>query len=348
MAKINVGVIGVGGWGKNHLRVYSELKEYCNVKAICDSNEQRAKQFGRMYKVNWYTDFKNFLKEDLDGVSICTPTSTHYSTAMKVIKAGINLLVEKPLAYKVSDALKIFRAVKTKRIKLTVGFIERFNSGVMKLRELIKKNELGDLRYISSGRMSSWSPAITNTGVITDVAIHDIDVIRFILGKDPIEVYAKAQNRIKKHPPQYETNAEIFLTFPDGESAYLVAEWLKPVEKHKKIRQLQVTGSKGTAILSYIPQLVWKIDAVDIVSPFIDVNGRPKYRTDPKNVSLLEPIPWKEPLKLELKNFIETLANNEKPVVSGLDGVRALEVAETALKSARLKTPQTITYTSLK
>jgi len=346
---LNVAVIGVGGWGKNHLRVYSQLRRLCTLKALCDLDEGRARSYGEMYKVPWYTDVTTLLeKADVDVVNICTPPSTHHPIALAAIEAGKHLLVEKPLALTPSQALGIHRAARRKGLKLTVGFIERFNSGVLRLKKLVDSKGLGSILFVSATRIAPWRSVMGNLGIIMDTAIHDVDTIRFLLGRDPHGVYAGVSNLVEEHTKGLETRAEIFLKFKGDLSAYLIAEWLKPSgERVNKIRQLQVTGSEGVAILSYIPQLVWKMKAVDVLTPFVSKDGRPKYSCDPKEVMLMEPVVWKEPLALELKSFLQSIINGEEPRVSGEDGVRAVEIVQAAMRSAEIDRPQTIPYRDL-
>ena len=132
----NIGVIGVGGWGKNHLRVLNELN--C-LKAICDTNSDNLNEYSSRYKIPGYTNIDEMIKnEKLDGVIICTPTSTHFEIASKIVKLKIPVFVEKPLASSSIEAEKLVKLVKENNTILMVGYIERFNSAVVYLKQLIK------------------------------------------------------------------------------------------------------------------------------------------------------------------------------------------------------------------
>ena len=110
MAKVGVGVIGVGGWGKNHVRAYSQLQKYCSLRAICDLDHRKARTYGKTYQVDLYTDVKELLaRDDIDGVSICTPSATHYDIALEALKSSKNILVEKPITLKPSEGAAICR-----------------------------------------------------------------------------------------------------------------------------------------------------------------------------------------------------------------------------------------------
>jgi UDP-N-acetylglucosamine 3-dehydrogenase len=342
-------VIGVGGWGKNHLRVYRRLKQLCTLKALCDIDEKRARHYGEMYKIAWYTNFAALLeKEEIDAVNICTPPLTHHPLALEAIRAGKHLLVEKPIAPTAPQAIEIYRAAKNKGLQLMVGFIERFNSGVLKVKSLIDSSDLGEVRYVSTSRIAPWTPEVDSLGVMMDTAIHDVDAVRFILSQDPVKVYAETANQVEGYKGR-ETSAEILLRFQGDLSAYLVAEWLRPTGKvTRKIRHLQVTGSEGVVILSYIPQLVWKINAIDVLSPFVNEKGKPNYSRDPTEANLIKPVVWKEPLEMELRSFLQSITEGGESAASGKDGVRAVEIVEAAARAVETGKPQTITYRTLR
>lgn len=343
MNKVGVATIGVGGWGKNHARVYDNLTELCSLKAVCDKNVERAKYYGDLYKVDWTDNLTKLLERtDIDAVSICTPSETHYEVALQALNAGKNLFIEKPLTLQLKHAFELYRTANLRKVNLMVGFIERFNTGVRKVKELINKNDLGFVSRFCATRISTKRLGTYYGDIVRDTAIHDIDVIRFISEEDPVRVYAEQQQNIQSKNSE---SIEMFLYFKSGKTAHIDAEWLHPADENmRKIRQLHVTGSNGTIILSYIPQLVWKIDAVDILSPFIDNLGRPKYSRDPRGASLIQPLVWEEPLRLELESFLKSIIYNEPCPVSGIEGIRALEIAEAALTSSGEGRPKNINY----
>ncbi|MFQ5761428.1 MAG: Gfo/Idh/MocA family protein [Candidatus Bathyarchaeia archaeon] len=336
-SKVNVGIIGVGGWGRNHARVYHELPQLCRLTAICDANESLARSMGEKYGVEWYSDVESFLQRerDMEAVSISTPTPTHYHLAKKAIESGRHVLLEKSATASSVKLRELKALAESRRVKLMVGFIERFNTGVQKAKDMIANGELGSLRYVSACRISPWAKVARGVGVIMDVAIHDIDILRYLIGEEPHGVYAEVQHYIEGLPPEFETSCQLSLSYPSGVTAHLVAEWISPRQgDRKRVRQLTVTGSEGTAILSYIPQLVWRIDAVDVMSPFLDAEGRPRYTRDPGNATLIEPLVWEEPLRNELSSFLRCILDDAQPSVTATDGIRVLEIAEAALQSA--------------
>lgn len=307
MNKLGVAVIGIGFWGRNHVRVFSELPQ-TELKAICDVNKERVTALANQYKVDAYTDSRKLLqRKDIQAVSICTWTTTHAAEAVKAIRAGKDALVEKPIASTVSEAKRIVRLAERRNRRLMVGFIERFNSGVQNVKNMVYREEFGSLVSATSRRVSEWPERIGDVGVVKDTAIHDIDVMRYIFDEDPTAVFAKIGNL--RHS-KYEDYAQIMLTFERGKTAFIEANWLTPY----KTRNLLVTGSKAILNLNYLTQ--------EITIETAGQSTTPRYARQ-------------EPLKLELQHFADCVLNNRTPTVTGVDGLKALQIAEAAFKSSK-------------
>jgi UDP-N-acetylglucosamine 3-dehydrogenase len=306
MNKLKIGVIGIGFWGRNHVRVLSELSEV-EVTAVCDVDLQKANAVSEKYGFKSYDDSgKMFEKEKLDAVTICVWSTLLAKEASRALKAGKHVLVEKPMANSTGEAKKILNLAKAKNLRLAVGFIERFNPGVKRVKQALKEGRIGVPVSAVVKRVSKWPQRIGDVGVVKDTAIHDIDIMRYIFGEDPIAVYGRVGSL--KHD-RLEDYAQIMLAFPNGKTAFLEANWLTPY----KIRRLTVTGSDAIVSLDYITQEMT-----------IETSGQtltPRYE-------------WEEPLKLELQHFVECVLNGKEPLASGFDGLKALRIAESALKSA--------------
>jgi len=304
MKTLGVGVIGVGFWGSNHARVYNEIKK-ARLIGVSDLDKARAKDLARKFKCGFYEKNHQLLKDDkIDVVSICTPTSTHFRIALQAIENGKHVLVEKPLGRNLKESVKIVKEAEKKGVKLTVGHIERFNPAVQKLKELVEEGTIGDIILILSRRVTRWPERIGDVGVVKDSAIHDIDVMRYILEDDVIRVYAK----VGKLKHSFEDYAEALLHFNKGGTGFIDSNWLTP----KKIRNLIVTGSEATASLDYLSQQI-SIESSKFVK---------KVRKK-----------WREPLKLELNHFVEVVLDNKEPCVTGLDGIKAIQICESIIKS---------------
>ncbi len=306
MKKLGAAVIGTGFWGRNHARVYSEL-ESTELVAVCDVDRDRAKAVADQFGVKAYTSSTRMLKnEAIEAVSVCTWSTKLAKEALKALKTGRHVLVEKPMATHTKQAEKLLKTAEENGLHLTVGFLMRFIPGLQHIREAVEKKKIGELVCATAKRVSQWPERIGDVGVVKDTAIHDIDVMRYISGEDPIGVYAKTGSMRHR---KFEDYAQIMLTFEDGKSIFIESNWITPY----KTRMLTVTGSKAIMRLDYITQELWIEDARE--------NLQPRF-------------PWKEPLKLELQHFADCVLETEKPVITGVDGLKALRIAEAALKSS--------------
>jgi UDP-N-acetylglucosamine 3-dehydrogenase len=306
MKKLGVAVIGTGQWGKNHARVYKELSS-TELVAVCDVNVERAKAMAAQYGVKAYSDSTQMLKDkQIEAVNVCTWSTILAKEAKKALNAGKHVLVEKPMATTPQQAQKLVQTAQENGLHLTVGFLMRFIPGLQLIRQSVEDKKIGDLVCVTAKRVSQWPERIGDVGVIKDTAIHDIDVMRFISKQDPVSVYAKMGSmRIKK----FEDYAQIMLTYRNGESAFIESNWLTPY----KTRMLTATGSEGIMRLDYITQDLW---------------------IEQKTETLQPRLPFQEPLKAELQHFVDCIVDNKKPIVTGEDGVKALEIATAAIQSS--------------
>jgi UDP-N-acetylglucosamine 3-dehydrogenase len=190
MKKINVGVIGTGFWGKNHARTYKEL-ENTNLLAICDTNAEKAKSVADQFGAKAYIDSTKMLKdEDIEAVSICTWSTILAKEALKALQAGKHVLVEKPMAATKKEAEKLCRIAEETSLTLMVGFLMRFIPGLEYMQRAIASKDIGEVVCITAKRVSQWPDRLGDVGVVKDTAIHDMDAIRYIMGEDPIAIFA--------------------------------------------------------------------------------------------------------------------------------------------------------------
>lgn len=307
MKPIGVAVIGAGFWGRNHARVFKEL-DCAELVAVCDINNEKAKSVAKQFGVKAYSNVGKMLKRsDIEAVSVCTWSTSLAREALRALKAGKHVLVEKPMAANSKQAEALIKTAESEKLHLTVGFLMRFIPGVQLTKSYIENRKIGDIVCATSKRVSQWPERIGDVGVVKDLAIHDIDIMRFFFGSEPIAVYAKA-GRMKHE--RFEDYAHIMLTFDGDKTAFIESNWLTPY----KTRTLVVTGSEAIIKLDYITQELIIENAKETVQPRI---------------------PWQEPLKLELQHFISCIEGKEKPLVTGEDGLKALLIAEAALKSSK-------------
>jgi UDP-N-acetylglucosamine 3-dehydrogenase len=306
LKKLGVAVIGTGFWGKNHARVYKELPS-TQLIAVCDVNAERAKAMADQLGVKAYSDSTQLLKDkEIEAVNVCTWSTMLAKEALKALHAGKHVLVEKPMATTTQQAEKLVQTAQENGLHLTVGFLMRFIPGLQHIRQAVESKKIGELVCVTAKRVSQWPERIGDVGVVKDTAIHDIDVIRFISNEDPITVYAKIGSMRHR---QFEDYAQIMLTYKDGKSAFIESNWLTPY----KTRTLTVTGSDAIMRLDYITQDLWIEQQTETVQP--------RY-------------PFQEPLKLELQHFAECITEKKKPLITGVDGIKALQIAQAAIQSS--------------
>jgi len=304
VGKPSIIVVGAGGFGKNHVRVLAELG---SLGGVCDIDRERASAYGKLYNVPYYVDVSEIPENTYDGAVVSTPTSTHKEVAMQLALKNVkHLLVEKPFTPTVKDALELISFLKNRKVKIMVGFIERFNPAARMVKRYIEEGALGEVIMASATRVRRWPERITDSGVLLDTAIHDIDLMRYFFSEDPVKVYAKTGRSMHRVHEDYAT---IVLTFPSGRMAIIKANWLTPY----KIRSIEVIGSEGMVEADLVTQQVTLSSKDDRITPFSE---------------------WSEPLRYELKHFIECIVSDANPSPGEEDAVEALKIIEASLKSS--------------
>ncbi|MDP3766297.1 MAG: Gfo/Idh/MocA family oxidoreductase [Nanoarchaeota archaeon] len=324
MDKLNVAVIGIGAMGKSHSRVYSDI-DNAELVAVCDVNEDRAKNIAQRYKTNYYTDYKDMLKkEKIEALSVCVPTILHKKVAVDVIKNKIDLLVEKPIAATIKEAEEIVNEADKNVVKLMTGHIERFNPVVIELKKRIERNELGKIYKVHCVRLSPFPQRVVDVGVIVDLAIHEIDILKYIISSKIKRVYAETAQRIHS---AHEDLLIGTIRFENDILGVINANWLTP----KKSREITVTGEKGMFVANYLTQELYFYE-----NEFVMKNA--DYNRDFMNViegkMIKIKIENREPLKNELEAFIESIIKNRQPPVTGKDGLEALRIAQKFIESS--------------
>ena len=298
---IKVGVIGLGAMGQHHARLYSQMD--CKLAGVADVDPERAKEIGEKYGVPYYSDYHELLSK-VDAVSIAIPTTLHHAVAMEFLNKGIHCLVEKPIAFSLAEADEMIAASKKHKVNLAVGHIETFNPAVIRLKQIIDAGTLGKILIISTRRVGPFVPRIRDVGIVIDSATHDIGVIKYLLGTEPVSVFSKIGSL--KHAK--EDHAVIVLDFKDA-TACIEVNWFTP----HKVRTLVATGSEGIAYLDYIEQKVTVYNAHEVK---------------------VQDIAKTEPLKLELEDFLNSIKDKRNPSVCGTEG-RA--ILKTALEACRVR-----------
>ena len=330
---VNVGIIGVGAMGHNHVRVLLGL-EGVKLVAIADSNKDTLKKVSSAFNIsNIYLSYNKMLKKHkFEVIIIATPTKFHKKIAIDCLTSGINVFVEKPIAGSVSEAKEMINAANNVKKILMVGHIERFNPIITQFKKFIKEGILGDIYLFNTVRAGPYPKRIKDVGVLVDLAIHDIDIIRYLIG-DIKKVYA--QLIIVKNIPIYcKSLFKVGLNI-NGSSEF---SWVSP----KRARTIQIYGTKGILEGNYQDQTLKFYENADSKQQSnIDYYKDLMLTGSISGGKIVEyPILKEEPLKLELEYLTDCVRNNKKPWINNpLDALKALEVALLMLESGKSEKP---------
>ena len=300
--------IGTGGWGKNHCRV---LSEYGVLSAICDSNMERAEEFGKKYSVNPYNSIEKLMEnEDFDAAFVCTPTITHSEIAKKLIENKKHVFIEKPMTYLSEDGQNLIEIAKKNNVVLTCGYIERFNPAVDTVKNFLKSKKYGELIRLEFYREHRMPQHINDVGIIYDTSVHDIDTAMWLFNETPEVVFARSGKINHEH----EDFATIMLGFKNNKIATISSNWITPT----RVRNFNAVCTDARIFSDFITQEI-RIETDQ---------GSENYSGDRK-----------EPLSLEIKNFIDAIEGKNEIVVKPEHAVNVTKIAEAALLSSQKGIP---------
>jgi predicted dehydrogenase len=323
---IKVGVIGYGYWGPNLARTLYDLPG-AQLTAISDlRQEQLARATSHHPGVSVTTDYCDLFKMELDAVVISTPPKTHFGIARDCMMHGLNVLVEKPITLKSDDAEELIQLADAKGLTLMVGHTFEYNSAVQELKGYIDSKELGDLYYIDTARLN-LGLFQRDSNVLWDLAPHDISILLYLLGENPISVSAQGMPCV--FPGIYDV-AYLSLIFPHNLTAYVHVSWLDP----QKVRRVTVVGSKKMAVYNDL-EGEGKIKIYDKgIEPPMDANSFGEFEYNYRSGDITIPhIRFVEPLLQECQHFIDCIANHAEPNSSGQSGLRVIKILEAAHRS---------------
>ncbi len=323
---IKAAVIGVGAMGKNHARVYSELHGV-ELVAIADTDEDVARTVGTRAGVDYYPNYLEMLEiKRPDVVSIAVPTALHAKVAVEALEAGADVLVEKPIASTLIEGRLIIQRAEELNRKLMIGHIVRFNPAIQALKQKLTEGSLGRIFQIVCRRVGPFPSRIRDVGVVIDLAPHDLDLMRFMTGSNPLRLYAETEQRIHT---DHEDLLIALLRFPDGITGMLEINWLTPT----KVREVLVLGERGLFRVDDLTQDLYYYE-----NAVIDPMSWPALQ-NLKGVSegsmTRFALQRYEPLKAELHAFLKSIQEDTPVSVSGEDGLAALELALALVESGR-------------
>ncbi len=323
LRKINTAVIGVGNMGRHHARVYSELKQ-ATLVAVADVNENVGRKISEKFGCRFYTNYEQMLdSEKVDAISICVPTSLHKDVALACINRRIPILIEKPIAESIEAAKAIISAAKKSKVNICVGHIERFNPVVRALKHLLRTRKLGDITSIHTRRAGPFPHQIFDADVILDLAVHDIDIVSYLLGKTArlIDVQAKKVSNKKRFD-----YADIFLRYGRVD-AVINVDWTSQV----KVRKVWVAGKNACAEADYVGQSLKLYPTTIAIKTIRGQDTAKREKSCHREIKISKA----EPLKIEIENFLKFAANMKCESVLATDALLTLGIALKAINWAR-------------
>ena len=299
---IRVGVVGVGYLGAIHARIYAAMPGV-ELVGVTDIDGQAATRVAEECGCSAYNESEALL-DKVDAVSIVVPTSSHRVVAESYLRHGMHVLLEKPIADHLTNARAIVKAAEEAGVILQIGHLERFNAGVVRLVQ-----ELDRPRFIEVHRLGPFVSRAADVDVVTDLMIHDIDIVLSLVTAELTYVSAVGARVVSAHVDI----ANARLEFSDNTIANVTASRVSS----RKFRRIRVFGEACYLGLDFVNQQV----EVSRRTPHIEASGFPGIQTESIEVDT------RPPLDAELEHFVACVRDGRQPLVTGMDGVRALEVA---------------------
>jgi UDP-2-acetamido-3-amino-2,3-dideoxy-glucuronate N-acetyltransferase len=308
--EINVAIIGAGRWGKNHVRTANSLLA-ANQITVCDFSERaRETVRGINPEIKFTTNPDEIFSDDrINAVIIATPAETHYEIAKKALESGKHVLVEKPITLYPEEAEKLLELSRKLNLKLMVGHVLLYHPAVIRMKEGLRKGEIGRLQYIYSNRLNLGALR-TEENVLWSFAPHDISVIQYLIEKNPERIEAHGGAFVQKN---IEDTTLTFLEYPENIKAHIFVNWLHPFKEQRMV----VIGDKGM----YVFEDSAKSEKLKLYHKgFVNEEGKiEKFDADYEVVEIEN----KMPLTEEQIHFYKSIVNDTTPRT---DGQHALEV----------------------
>ncbi|UCF30636.1 MAG: Gfo/Idh/MocA family oxidoreductase [bacterium] len=324
---LQIAVVGCGYWGPNLIRNFRSHSD-CVVKTVCDLNEERLNHMKGLYpEINTTLDYMDIINDDgIGAVTVATPVDLHYDLAKKCLLAGKHVFVEKPMTSSAVHSKELVEIAEQGRLTLMVGHTFIYSAPVRRIKEIVDSGELGEIYYISSRRLN-LGLFQRDINVTWDLAPHDISIILFLFGRPPYSVNCQGKAHIN---PGIEDVTNLTLNFDNGGFATIHSSWLDP----NKIREMIIVGSKkmlvydDTEPLEKIKIYDKRVEAPPHYDDFAGFTYSYHYG------DMYAPyIQQTEPLKVETRHFLDSIASGEEPITSGRDGHHVVQILEAASRS---------------
>lgn len=324
---IRAGVIGFGYWGPNFVRVFRSLPE-CRLLGVVDPREEALAAVARMHPgVGLFRSVEELLEAGVDAVAVATPASTHHAIGKQLLEAGIDVLLEKPMALSVRDGCELAELAESRRRVLMVGHLLEYHPALMQFRDIVCSGELGELYYLYTTRVNLGKVRAAESA-LWDLAPHDVSIIRFLTDARPVRVSAQGGSYLRAG---LEDVVFATITFEGGIVANLHVSWLDP----HKVRRVTVVGNRRMAVFDDMEPT----EKIRVIDKGIDTTEHYESFQDAITERLgdirIPPVAHGEPLKIEVAHFLDCVTNRTKPRTDAASGIRVLQVLEAIEESIR-------------
>src|SRR5713101_285023 len=309
LSPLRVGVVGVGVMGSNHARVFADLAGVSLV-GVADPDRTPRDMVAGALGCAAFPDVRELLAAGVDAVTIAAPTHLHQELALRCIKQGVHVLVEKPIAPSVAEGRTIIAAARHAGVSLMVGHVERFNPTVEAIKDAIRAE---DILSIAITRVGPFPPRMSNVGVVIDLAVHDIDLIRWFTESEIIEVQPQLSSALAER----EDIALLQFRTASGVLAHINTNWLTPF----KARNVTIATRKKYIMGDLLTRQVTEC-----------FGFQPDGSYSMRHLS----VGHAEPLRAELSAFLTAIRLGERPAVTGEQGVASLEIAIRCLEGSAM------------
>src|SRR5262244_1389884 len=303
---LRIGVIGVGVMGSKHARVLAELPGV-KLVGVADPDRKRCDQVARSLGCASFSDAEDLVRRGVDAVTIAAPTHLHRDIAIDCAARGIHVMVEKPIASTIEESRTIVAAARRAGVTLMVGHVERFNPAVQSIKRAIKDQ---DILSIAITRVGPFPPRMSNVGVVIDLAVHDIDLIRWFTDSEIVEIQPQTSSAVAER----EDIALLQFRTASGVLAHINTNWITPF----KARNVTIATRNKYVMGDLLTRQVTEC-----------FGFQPDGSYSMRHLS----VGHAEPLRSELQAFVSAVRDGREPAVTGEEGVASLEIAIRCLET---------------
>lgn len=329
--RVGVAIIGCGYWGVNYIRLVNELPETV-VRMVCDKSEDRLGEVSKRFsdkRIHFTTDLDDVLNSgDITAVIVCTHASSHFDIADQLLRAGKHVLIEKPMTTSTVEAERLAIRADEYRRKLMVGHVFLFNPGIEKIKSYITQRRMERIYYLYA-RRTNLGPIRRDVNAIWDLATHDVSIFNYLLDSTPLQVSAVGGKVLGN---KQEDVGFMTLSYPDGVIGHIHVSWADP----NKERELVVVGSNMRISFDDLNAQ----ERVRVFEKGVSVESEPnsfgEHQLMMRDGDIISPhVAVNEPLKSQVKHFIDSIAYDTIPISDGWFGLDVVQVMETIGQSVQ-------------